>query len=341
MVRYRIFFRNPTSAPDAHSTFQNATISVNTTHFPGVSIPYNGMNVQGAEDDYNNYWLGISFTATTPQTYNQGQEYVVCTITLASAPAGFALELCHNEPFYSPHYLALTDEAGVDRSNLTGTNKFYGPGAIICSPVNCPSTTWGNNHILPLNGTTPVELVEFQASKYGENTARLDWRTASEVDFDAFAIERQYGQQLWSQIGEMKAAGVDGVGAVYTFFDENAPPDQVYYRLKMRDLDGSFEYSPIRSLRFEPDGALQIFPNPASDILNLYFSAGMQEEDILLDILNAKGQGVFQRRLAAAPDAHITISLQEVQLPAGAYLIRAVSSSGFRHTERIVVQTGH
>ncbi|MCB9265045.1 MAG: putative metal-binding motif-containing protein [Lewinellaceae bacterium] len=137
--------------PDGSPAFNFGTLTVNTTDFPGVSIPNNGTNAQGSEIGYTNNWFGSSFSTTTTVTYTAGVEYEVFRVSLDIPASSVDFELVHNTFFY-PHYLALINGSGQDLTNPGGV-LFYGPEAEICSP-NCPSTTGGNNHIDPLNSST-------------------------------------------------------------------------------------------------------------------------------------------------------------------------------------------
>ncbi len=335
------FLRNSTGAPNASAALEDAAISVNTTDFPGVSgIAYNGTNVQGVETGYNNYWIGTSFTPTASKTYNQNQEYLLFTIAFSTSPADFNFQICHNEPDFTPHYLALTDQGGNDLTNLTGTCKYYGPGATICEPDNCPADNGGNNHILPLSGVFPVELIDFQVQKEGDHQARLSWETALEIDFDAFEIERQNGNQIWEQIGLEPAHAVDGGGASYTFYDHAAYEEFEYYRLKMRDHGGAVNYSPIRFIQFDRELALHLFPNPTADLIYLQAGAHVPESDIQVEIMDWSGRVVFAQQIELVPNAQNRLSLRANALPSGAYLFRASSADGFLYSQRIVVQGG-
>lgn len=330
------FFRNSTVAPDADADFAAATITVNATDFPGVTIPYNGKNSQGSETGYNNYWFGVSFASTAPKTYNQNQEYLVCTIVLPVSPTGFALELCHNEPNFAPHYVVLTDQGGGDRTNLTGSNKFYGPDTLICNP-NCPVSTPGNNHILPLNSTQPVELIDFQARKYDQSSARLDWRTATEINFDVFEIE-QHNAGRWERIGVETGVASHGGGATYHFFDYAPQVPTTYYRLKMVDDDGTFVYSPIRSVQFEGEGSsLRIFPNPVAEVLHITFGTAMYADDLLVELLDGSGRVFVRRQIEILPGTAERLMVGEYNLPTGLYLFRASTSNGFGFQQHVVV----
>jgi len=335
---FEFFFRNPNAAPNADAEFDAATITVNTADFPGLNIPYNGSNLQGVEAGYNNYWFGAPFNPpTTTKTYNQNQEYLVCTISLSTSPSGFDFEMCHNEPYFTPHYLALTDESGNDKTNLTGTNKLYGPDTVICNP-NCPVTTDGNNHILPLNGAQPVELVDFHVRKYQQTAARLDWRTVSEQNFDVFEIQRQHPDGHWEHIGSSPGKAWAGGGASYTFYDYDPPLETVYYRLKIVDNDGSFAYSPIRSVVFEGDNTMRVFPNPASGVLHLAFGTDMPTEYLHIKLLNWRGKVVLQKQVAASPGGTATLELNAYALPSGVYLLQARGDDGFWFQKNVAVQ---
>lgn len=331
------FIRNNDNLPNADNAFQNATITVNTNDFPGVTIPYNGLNVQGAEMGYNNYWFGISFVPTAPLTYNQNQEYTVCTIGLSTSPAGFDFEFCHNEPNFTPHYIVLTDEGGNDQTAPSGILKFYGPGAHICEPNNCPPSNPGNNHILPLNGPTPVQLLDFQAEKHDEHTVRLDWSTATEIGFSGFEIERQ-AVASWEKIGLEPAGALSGAGARYQFFDHNAPYGRLYYRLKMLDFDGSFAYSPIRLAVLEGESGLSLYPNPSTGIVFLKTSDRMPESTLRIELRSLRGKLIFSQTVEIAPGAELPISLEGYFLPESSYLFRATGPGSVVFQQYVVLQ---
>lgn len=334
------FFRNPTAAPDADPAFSAATITVNTTDFPGVVIPYNGKNIQGSESGYNNYWFGVSFSSTTPRTYNQNQEYLVCTIALADSPAGFGLELCHNEPGFTPHYIVLTDPVGIDLTNLTGSNKFYGPDTVICMPNNCPVSTPGNNHILPLSGAQPVELIDFQARLQQPHRVRLFWRTASEINVDGFEIERQINTGPWVHIGTLPSKVLHGGGADYTFFDNKPTGPTVYYRLKIVDHDGLFEYSTIRQVYFDDEVTLRIFPNPTSGVLYLACGATLPADRLLIELQDWSGRIVIRQVVEVLPGTTTPLILTDHHLPSGMYQFHATTPEGFDYWQQLAIAGG-
>jgi len=126
----------------------------------------------------------------------------------------------------------------------------------------------------------PVELLYFNASPVGRS-ALLDWSTASEINNYGFDVQRYNDiTQEWDFVNFVlsKATGGNSQKKLnYELTDENIynpnlGPKTFYYRLKQIDLNGSFEYSEVRSVSFNPnasmdDISIKVYPNPVSDDL--------------------------------------------------------------------------
>ncbi|OAV46019.1 choice-of-anchor V domain-containing protein [Lewinella sp. 4G2] len=108
----------------------------------------------------------------------------------------------------------------------------------------------------------PVDLVSFTATAE-KGTPTLRWEAENEEAFSHYSVERNTGLE-WTTI-----ARVDGNGAEhYSFSDVAAPVGENTYRLKMEDLDGTYAYSPVRSLLLE-EGGISIYPNPTQDFIKV------------------------------------------------------------------------
>jgi len=126
------------------------------------------------------------------------------------------------------------------------------------------SLTGGSN-------TFPVELVDFYL-ELGELDIELKWQTGTELNSSHFEIERSLDDRIFTRIGEVAATGSENTSTNYSFSDNEAVRNRkYYYRLKMVDLDGSFEYSQTLEGRLENVTGLEmtLFPNPAKDVINL------------------------------------------------------------------------
>ncbi len=125
----------------------------------------------------------------------------------------------------------------------------------------------------------PVTLYSFLAEPHSPTDAMVSWKTATEENSDFFNIERSSDGEDWIQVGTQPAAGNSLVLKDYHFLDKKVfnfskPITTFYYRLKMVDLDGTYEYSHVEAVTFNGESInnyldVQLFPNPAVKEVNI------------------------------------------------------------------------
>ena len=136
------------------------------------------------------------------------------------------------------------------------------------------------------SGALPVSLVSFSGKKIAENQNLLKWITADEKDFDRFEVQRSEDAKVFETIGRVLGQKVNletnmgepvngqtvnggtpnnGALSTYTFTDLTTGASN-YYRLKMVDIDGSFDYSRIISIENSSEQAVvgSFYPNPSN-----------------------------------------------------------------------------
>lgn len=86
-----------------------------------------------------------------------------------------------------------------------------------------------------------AEILEFRAEP-SPNTTTLNWKTGQENDIDVFHIERSANNQDFQKVGEVEPKGNS---SSYEFLDESISriKNIYYYRLKVVNNNGSFQYS--------------------------------------------------------------------------------------------------
>ncbi len=101
-------------------------------------------------------------------------------------------------------------------------------------------------YLLDSNTPLPVELTSFAANAIN-NIVELKWFTATELNNYGFEIERAtaYKGNLneWVKVGFVHGSGNSNSPKDYSFTDYEPYVGQSYYRLKMIDIDGTFEYT--------------------------------------------------------------------------------------------------
>ncbi len=149
--------------------------------------------------------------------------------------------------------------------------------------------TLQNVQLMPI--PAPVELVEFKGFSR-QNAVELSWKTASEFKTDRFEIERSLDAQYFEKIGSVKA---NLKPSNYVFVDNNPSKATQYYRLKIVDFDGGFEYSKTINLGAKKVQKITLFPSITEGVV--FIDKGDAGSDLISDlkIYNAAGILCFNK----------------------------------------------
>jgi len=213
-----------------------------------------------------------------------------------------------------------------------GTWKHFGSSMTTVDSINYRFGVLGiSDKLGDFTGTTdmaplPVTLSRFEAMRSGED-ALLAWNTVSEINSKVFEVERAEDGTRFTRIGEVAAAGNSSKPLAYQFDDRNAAQifdgKHVYYRLKMIDRDGSFEYSPVRMVDFTSEVAeeISVYPNPFKDQVNLGFTVS-ENAAVQVEILDLYGKVVYKGNFnQVAGEAGINVPALN-KLATGIYVIK-------------------
>jgi len=138
------------------------------------------------------------------------------------------------------------------------------------------TASFGSNRfevVVRQNPALSVQLLDFNASKANDG-AQITWTTQNEEDYTHFAVERSSdGGTTFSVMDGMISNGQGG----YTYTDKTPPEASDQYRLKITDLNGTATYSNVVTVMYGNtvntiSGAISIYPNPTSGVINLSIS---------------------------------------------------------------------
>ncbi|MBL7739462.1 MAG: T9SS type A sorting domain-containing protein [Chitinophagaceae bacterium] len=135
----------------------------------------------------------------------------------------------------------------------------------------------------------PVKLVKWEATP-ANGKVKLQWTTASEVNAGHFVIERSADGVHYTSVATVQAAGNSTADIQYSKEDPNPLAGKSYYRLKMVDLDGKTEYSPVRTVILSTTAVIRLAANPVQEKLELIASAMNGRSE--WQIINAAGQTI-------------------------------------------------
>ena len=97
-----------------------------------------------------------------------------------------------------------------------------------------------------------------------------------------------------------------------------------YYRLKMRDKDGSFTYSAVRVVNLGQGMTVKLYPNPVSDILFVTLSANFTGKAASIIVTAMDGRRMLQQNLLVAGQ---TEQVNVKALPAGKYVLQLATAA--------------
>ena len=149
-----------------------------------------------------------------------------------------------------------------------------------------------SNNSVVAEAVLPVELVSFEASTDNQDVL-LSWKAEKELNLEGYEVERSLDGETFEYIGFV-AANNTYQAQEYQFSDSDNQVGVVYYRLRSLDLDGSEEYSEVRSVKLNngsrnPLATVEVYPNPASDYVKVNTNNADQLNQTL-SIYNAAGQ---------------------------------------------------
>ena len=209
----------------------------------------------------------------------------------------------------------------IDNSIANLTTGYYyvdisnGATRIVTAPI------WYTRN--DVTGVVPVTLTSFSAQKQ-DNTTLLKWTTVQEFNSSMFIIERSVNGINWQGIATIAAAGNSATELNYVARDFYPVKGINLYRLKSVDIDNKFVYSSIRRVDFENKNTYSIYPNPATDFIQITSdnTSGFDEN---VQISNSQGQVMIIKQINSNNQpAQINVSF----LPSGIYILKIISADG-------------
>lgn len=184
----------------------------------------------------------------------------------------------------------------------------------------------------------PVKLNNFEARPQGK-TSKLTWTTAAELNSKAFIIERSTDATKYEAIGVIDAKGNSATKNTYQYNDlAPAMNENNYYRLKLVDKNGQYEYSNIQIVSFmdhtelNANIATAVFPIPATSYVT--FTIGHEiNSEIDYKLYDITGN-LINEAVNLVPNANHELKVNlDYSLKSGFYVIEL--SDNFGNTQRI------
>jgi hypothetical protein len=215
-------------------------------------------------------------------------------------------------------------DMGANANNATSTSA-------------TPSTSWsatGNKNLsvtisnstcvvtslsaaVVVTGVLPVTFTNFTGI-IKDNKAALTWSTSHEENNSYFVIEHSVNGRTYDSAGRVQA----GANLTNTYsFTENNTNAISYYRLKQVDINGTYIYSPVITLKNTGSNQeMTIYPTQATSTIQ-YVVSNNAQVTATVQVFTIAGQPVISQKEVLQKGISIK-SLNVSKLASGAYLLK-------------------
>ena len=164
----------------------------------------------------------------------------------------------------------------------------------------------------------PVVLSNFTATG-----PQLSWTAATEQHVRHYEVERSIDGLTFTTVARVPAKG----GGNYLYTDNEPATGLHYYRLKIVDADGSYQYSTIVKTNLQGAGTKRIWMNPATGALTITGLSGTSH----ITIYTATGQKLTQQTTSNTSE-----NIATDNWPTGMYIVRVQQNGGSVVTSKVV-----
>jgi hypothetical protein len=310
---------------------------IRDSFFPGDTVPFGGytQNVDlffGEHSDRANLTV---MTLDVPFPVEAGQLYffeLQGETTLSRSCPGSDAYADGRPTQGFGFFSASGDEDLTFEVNIIGPNEMEfasegGTPVTVYAVDDQGNASEGCNTFVNPDQPFPVSWLSFGAHA-GAKTVELQWETTEEPDNAGFHAERSATGNDWSVIGQVEA--LLGSDQRYDFIDSSPLNGISYYRLRQTDFDGQVTYSPVNAVEFLANDGVVLYPNPATNEVNIQLPDGAE----LLGLMNMTGQATGLRFNGQNSQVNADVS----GLPAGVYFLHVRLADGKPLARRLVVR---
>jgi hypothetical protein len=318
------------ASPSPSSCFNSdGTITATGTGGTGaITYSIDGVNFQS-----NNVFTGLASGSylITAMDVNGCTDTVTASVTSLAEPA---LSASTSGSMCGAGTITATATGGtepyqysIDGVNYQSSNVFTCLADSTYTVLVMDANGCIDSVIVLVSSILPLTLLSFDAEP-GVEVVYLSWTTASELNTDYFTVEKLIEPDRFTAMQTVEAAGFSLVPTAYSTVDLHPVPGINYYRLKLADVGGLFDYSEIVSVEMYGLKNLRIFPMPFGE--HFVIEAGIVLRRIrITDVL---GKPVVEMN----GDYTGTIEISMAGSASGCYMLEIEDEAGFRCSQLIV-----
>lgn len=307
------------------ATSWNISLTAGTLYYGGVL----SVTAQATGTAESNACATTVITCTSP---------LIPTVTPLSTTVGVGHSVTFNvSNITSGSWYAVSDNTGkayVTSQYRTSTSAFnmttgvftnigtYNLKVTADALSGCPASFRTVSILVDI--ALPLTLLNFSGN-YANDQVNLFWTTTDEKNVSHFEIERSTDGTRFTTAGTTPVQTSQGSEHHYNYVVNGALQAPTYFRLKIVDIDGKYEYS--RVLLIKPSAqnniALKAMPNPFAQQLYLQYHSTAAGR-VNVRVMDAGGMLVYQRQLAVITGENVLAIKEANTWPSGYYFVQVV-----------------
>jgi Secretion system C-terminal sorting domain len=313
---------------DFYAPIRLNKINANTTRYTTEffrGLPFDDANVQNPPIDHISHIEYWEITSTSPGGSADDDAALSLSwrtaSTISTNPAEWDnLMIAH---YYNNSGFSWRPEFNTSLANIISGVASFG---YITSNITVGSFTNADRRFTIASRTpyNPLPVNNFKWAVTPVNqTSLIRWDIENDSQVAWYEVEKSSDGNQFSSISVTPSRQTNSTHG-YTVVDAVPYNGWNYYRIRIKNKPGTYYYSDIKKVRFVLPGIDKIYPNPATDILNLRLSNN-PGTGAVIRIIDANGRIVYQTRALFS-----TMQIPVQQLMAGNYTIQYISNGTIR-----------
>ncbi len=140
----------------------------------------------------------------------------------------------------------------------------------------------------------------------------------------------------WTNVGTVAAQGNSALPVNYSFTDNKPATGTSEFRLQMVDRDGRLAYSQVKAVRIGLMSSVSVYPNPATDYINVVLSGDATVSANIRLISFGRVRLPLEKKATQCGGTTVPHE-QSGNYPQGNYLIVVTGSDGTKQINKIFI----
>ena len=175
----------------------------------------------------------------------------------------------------------------------------------------------------PAGGVVALNRIEIAAALTG-STSNVSWVCDDESDVTGYVLEKSTDAVHYTAIASPVKNSLNA--GHYSFAETLTADENVYYRVKIVSVSGSFYCSKVAAVKTKGTSALEIWPVPVNDALNVSYKS-TADQKIALIISDNSGRAIIQKSVSVKKGMNQFVNNEVSRLSPGIYFIRIITGN--------------